>query len=163
MCKTCRVQEDAEVTPDELLAFEVATRDLVGVALRSLDALAGAVSLPQFRLLLVLHERGRSTSTQVAHALGSAGSSVTRLGDRLHAAGYLVRGTDPANRSIVTLELTDRGADLVAQVTARRRQELSRALQRLTASERAACARGLRRLHDTLSAADTAPARAMPL
>lgn len=135
---------------DEVVAFETATRDLVGVALRSLELLEGEVSLPQFRLLLVLREHGRSTSTQVAQALGLVGSSVTRLGDRLHASGHLVRGSDPANRSIVTLDLTEAGRRLVKQVTARRRRELSIALDRIDPELRAACAAGLRLLHERL-------------
>ena len=135
---------------DELVAFEVATRDLVGVALRSLELLEGEVSLPQFRVLLVLQESGRCTSSQVAQALGLVGSSVTRLGDRLHASGYLVRGSEPSNRSVVTLELTDKGRKLVKQVIARRRRELSRVLDRLDPAQRAACAEGLRSLHERL-------------
>jgi DNA-binding MarR family transcriptional regulator len=135
---------------EELIAFEVATRDLVGVALRSLELLDGEVSLPQFRLLLVLHETGRCTSTQVAQALGLVGSSVTRLGDRLHASGHLIRGAEPSNRSVVTLELTDKGRKLVKQVITRRRRELSRVLDRLDPAERAACAEGLRSMHERL-------------
>jgi DNA-binding MarR family transcriptional regulator len=131
---------------DELVAFEVATRDLVGVALRSLEQVE--VSLPQFRLLLTLSELGRSTSSDCARALGVVGSSVTRLADRLHSSGHLVRGTDPTNRSIVTLELTPKGRKLVKQVTTRRRRELCRALDGIDADERAACASVLRRLHD---------------
>lgn len=134
----------------ELIAFEVATRDLVGIALRSIELLEGEVSLPQLRLLLVLHEYQRCTSTQAAHALGVVGSSVTRLADRLDASGHLVRGAEPTNRSIVTLELTDKGRGLVKQVVAQRRRELSRALNQLDPVERAACARGLRSLHERL-------------
>lgn len=134
----------------DLVAFEVATRDLVGVALRSLDVLDGEATLPQFRLLLVLHENGRSTSTQVAQALGVAGSSVTRLADRLHASGHVVRGAEPRNRSVVTLDLTAKGSDLVNDVNAARRRELSRVLDRLDPAARAACADGLRLLHDGL-------------
>ncbi len=132
---------------DDLVAFEVATRDLVGVALRSLDILDDDVSLPQFRLLLALHERGRSASTQVAQAVGLVGSSVTRLADRLDASGHLTRGSDPSSRSIVTLELTRRGRKLVEQVSERRRRELRRALDKLNPAERSACAEGLRSLH----------------
>ena len=133
---------------DELVAFEIATRDLVGVALRSVENLE--VSLPQFRLLMVLQEQGRSTSTECARALGVVGSSVTRLADRLHASGHLVRGTDPSNRSVVTLELTGQGRKLVRQISARRRRELSRVLDRLDPAERTACAAALRTLHELL-------------
>lgn len=137
---------------DELVAFEMATRDLVGVALRSVEH--AEVSLRQFRLLAVLGESGRSTSTECAKALGVVGSSVTRLADRLHAAGYLVRGADPDNRSVVTLELTAQGRKVVRQVTARRRRDLSRMLDRIDSAERAACAAVLRTLHEQVSLDD---------
>lgn len=138
----------ARTSVDELVTFEVATRDLVGVALRSVRRLE--VSLPQFRLLLVLHEQGRSTSTQCAQALNIAGSSVTRLADRLHASGHLMRGADESNRSVVTLELTGLGRRVVQQVTARRRQELRRVLDLLDPTARARCAAALNSLHQHL-------------
>ena len=144
------------IAEDELNAFETALRDLVGVALRSLETLDGAVSLPQFRLLLVLHEHGRSPSTRVAEALGLAGSSVTRLADRLAASGHLIRGAEPANRSVVTLELTASGSRLVQEATTRRRQELARLLQHLDPAIRAACAQGLRDLHTQMGDGYTA-------
>jgi DNA-binding MarR family transcriptional regulator len=130
---------------EELVAFEEATRDLIGLALRSVEGVE--VSLPQFRLLLVLEQSGRSSSTQCAQALGVAGSSITRLADRLHASGHLVRATDPDNRSVVTLELTDAGRAVVERVTSRRRQALGDALDRLEPDERAACATVLAKLH----------------
>lgn len=156
-------QNEMTRTPvDELSAFEVATRDLVGVALRSVDQLE--VSLPQFRLLLVLHERGTSTSSECAQALGVVGSTVTRLADRLDASGHLTRGSDPTNRSVVTLELTSHGRKLVRQVSTRRRRELSRVLDRLDPAERAACASVLRSFHELLAADDAHPLnRPIPL
>jgi DNA-binding MarR family transcriptional regulator len=133
---------------DDLVAFEVAARDLVGLALRSVEH--QGVSLPQFRLLLVLDELGRASSSRCAHALGVAGSSVTRVADRLHASGHLERGVDPSNRSVVTLELTDSGRRVVQQVTAHRRRELAAVLDRLDAADRSACAAVLRTLHELL-------------
>ncbi|MCF8610117.1 MarR family transcriptional regulator [Gordonia sp. HY285] len=143
------MDEDRPQAPiDEVIAFETATRDLVGVALRSVERLD--VSLSQFRLLLVLHEHGPSSSVACARALGVVGSSVTRLADRLHASGHLLRGADPANRSAVTLRLTDVGRRVVQEVTDRRRRELSEAIGSLDPAERAACARALRSLHRSL-------------
>ena len=49
--------------------LQAATRVLAGVALRSLDVLDGAVSLPQFRVLAILADLGCSRSVQVAGAL----------------------------------------------------------------------------------------------
>jgi DNA-binding MarR family transcriptional regulator len=151
--------EPSATETDELLAFEVATRDLVGLALRSVENLE--VSLPQYRLLLVLDGLGRSRSTQCAEALGVVASSVTRLADRLHASGHLVRGVDPDNRSVVMLELTDAGRRVVRHVATRRRRQLRQALDRLDPKERAACAAALHALHGTFveSGTDVPPGR----
>lgn len=131
-----------------MLTFETATRDLVGLALQSVADLE--TSLPQFRLLNVLYEQGPTGSSQVAHALGVVGSTVTRLADRLDASGHLVRGAAPDNRSVVTLTLTSRGRELVEQVLNQRRRDLRRALDNLDPEERAACAATLGTLHGVL-------------
>lgn len=153
-----RVQEGAPdlVSLEDVLTFEVATRDLVGLSLRSVADLD--LSLPHYRLLLVLHEQGASSSTAVARSLGVVGSTVTRLADRLDASGHLVRGVDPKNRSVVTLELTARGRSVVKKVVTRRRRDLSKALASLDPEERAACAGALEKLHRAL--ADTVPEEA---
>jgi DNA-binding MarR family transcriptional regulator len=116
--------------------LQAATRVLAGVAQRSLDVLDGTVSLPQFRVLAMLADLGRSRSVQVADGLGLDASTVTRLADRLVAAGYIVRGSDPGNRTVVTLELTDVGRDLVTQVVEWRREELTRILGQLAPADR---------------------------
>lgn len=97
--------------------------------------------------------RGKSTSTRCAQALGVVGSTAVtcRLADRLDASGHLTRGSDPSNRSVVTLALTDRGRKLVRQVNTRRRRELSKVLDRLDPAERAACASALRSFHELLA------------
>ena len=87
--------------------LQAATRVLAGVALRSLDVLDGAVSLPQFRVLAVLADLGVLAVVEVADALGLDASTVTRLADRLVAACDVLRGGDPGNRTVVTLELDD--------------------------------------------------------
>ncbi|NLG45239.1 MarR family transcriptional regulator [Gordonia sp. (in: high G+C Gram-positive bacteria)] len=140
---------DDDVRPGEIDAFETATRDLVGLALRSVQDLD--VSLSQYRLLLTIHELGPSSSSACAAALGVVGSSITRLADRLRASGHLVRGTDPDNRSIVTLHLTDAGRDVVRNVNERRRRDLHTALTQLNPDARAACAAALQHLHATMA------------
>jgi len=135
-------------TAREAAAFESATRDLVGVALRSVEGLE--VSLPQFRLLRVLDDLGEAGATRCAEVLGLAGSSVTRLVDRLDASGHLVRRPDPSNRSAVLLALTDTGRRLVREVETRRRRQLDEALDRLDPDERTRCVAALERLHEVL-------------
>ncbi|HEY1624700.1 MAG TPA: MarR family transcriptional regulator [Streptosporangiaceae bacterium] len=131
----------AEDTADAVPALELMTRALVGLTLQSLTVLDGAVSLPQFRLLLVLSSLGRVPSSQLASSLTMTASSVTRLADRLEAAGLLARGTDPRSRSIVTVEVTQAGLDLVTQVVDRRHALLAAVLDRMEPAERKAAGR----------------------
>ena len=112
-------------------ALQAATRVLAGVALRSLDALDSAVTLPQFRLLAVLADLGPVPTGKAARTLGLDPSTVTRLADRMVAAGHVTRGTDPQHRGVVTLELTATGRHLVAVSDGWRRQELARIMARL--------------------------------
>jgi DNA-binding MarR family transcriptional regulator len=132
--------------PDSLEVMQAATRVLTGVALRSLDVLDGAVTLPQFRMLTVLADLGRARSIQVARALGLEASTVTRLADRLVAAGHVVRGSEPGHRGVVTLELTSTGQLLVDRVVAWRQQELARMLALLPPADRVQLTAVLRQL-----------------
>ena len=126
------------LAPGAAEVLQAATRVLAGVALRSLDVLDSAVTLPQFRLLAVLADLGPAPSGRAARALGLDPSTVTRLAGRMVAAGHVARGTNPQHRGVVTLELTASGRDLVAAADAWRRHELARIMARLAPPQRAA-------------------------
>jgi DNA-binding MarR family transcriptional regulator len=126
--------------------LQAATSVLAGVALRSLDVLAGAVTLPQFRVLAVLADLGCARSGQVARALGLEASTMTRFADRLVGSGYIERGGDPGHRGVVTLKLTRAGRELVARVREQRHQELARILDSLAPGDRGMAVRALRLL-----------------
>jgi DNA-binding MarR family transcriptional regulator len=132
-----------ELSPEVADVLQAATRMLAGVALRSMDALGAAVTLPQFRLLAVLAGLGPVPSGQAAQALGLDPSTITRLADRMVAAGHVARGSDPRHRGVVTLELTPSGRDLVAKADMWRRQELARVMSRLSPAEQAAATMAL--------------------
>lgn len=127
------MQENRAAARDEPLAREVrafhaAGRDLIGIALRSLDEVAPDVSLPKFRVLLTLDELGRVPSGRLAQALAVSASSVTRMADRLIDDGLVARTAGEHSRSVAALELTDAGRALVARVIAWRHDELRRLL-----------------------------------
>ncbi|HEX5293533.1 MAG TPA: MarR family winged helix-turn-helix transcriptional regulator [Streptosporangiaceae bacterium] len=131
---------------DAIEAMQAATRVLAGVALRSVDALAGAVTLAQYRMLAVLAGTGPARSARVAEALGLEPSTVTRLADRLVAAGHVARGADPGHRSVVTLALTASGRRIVRTADTARRDELSRIFNRMSPADREHLAGALRGL-----------------
>lgn len=119
-----------------MVAFDALARVLIGIAMDSVQAAAGPVTLAQFRLLLTLDGLGRVPSSQLAAALGSNASSVTRLADKLETLGYLTRGRDEHSRSIVTLEVSAAGRRLVADVLAHRHATLTAVLDRMDPAER---------------------------
>ena len=112
---------DVEAITDAVLG---ASRVLVAVASRSLAEVAGAVTLPQYRALVVLQSRGPQPAHVLAAELKIAPSSVTRLGDRLVAKGLIVREPVEGNRRELRLQVTAEGAAIVASVSRRRRAEL---------------------------------------
>ena len=126
------------LAPDAADVLQAATRVLAGVALRSLDVLDSAVTLPQFRLLAVLADLGPAPSGRAARALGLDPSTVTRLADRMVTAGHVARGADPHHRGVVTLQLTASGRDLVAAADGWRKRELARIVGLLAPPEQQA-------------------------
>jgi DNA-binding MarR family transcriptional regulator len=128
------------VDSGEVADLEMLTRALVGITLQSLEVLGGEVSLPQFRVLLAASTLGRAPSSRLAEAVGVPASSVTRLADKLEGAGLLARGTDARSRSIVTIEITSAGRDLVARVVGRRHELLAAVMARMAPRERSAMA-----------------------
>jgi DNA-binding MarR family transcriptional regulator len=131
-------EEPPELAPGTAEVLQAATRVLAGVALRSMDVLDSAVTLPQFRLLAVLADLGPVPSGRAARTLGLDPSTVTRLADRMVAAGHVARGTDPAHRGVVTLALSPSGRKLVAAADAWRRRELARIMAKLEPADQAA-------------------------
>jgi DNA-binding MarR family transcriptional regulator len=109
-------------------AFVQASRALVAVAVRSLADVPGDVTLAQYRALVVLTSRGKQRAAQLAHELGVAPSSATRLCDRLARKDLIERRTAPNSRREIEIEVTDVGRALVDQVTVVRRQDIARIL-----------------------------------
>ena len=126
---------------EELL--QAATRMLAGLALRSLDALDDAVTLPQFRLLAVLADLGTVPTGQAARALGLDPSTVTRLADKMVTAGHIVRGGDPRHRGVVTLALTGSGRGLVDTAAGWRHRALARIMSQLAPADQGKVAAAL--------------------
>lgn len=71
-----------------------------------------------------------------------------RMIDRLLVAELVSRGDNPANRREVVLSLTPAGRRIVRRVTARRRQEIKRIVERMPATHRAGLVRALRAFSD---------------
>ncbi|MEC3975823.1 MarR family winged helix-turn-helix transcriptional regulator [Amycolatopsis sp. H20-H5] len=124
---------DVDAVTDAVLT---ASRLLVAVSARSISAAGDLITLPQFRLLVILHTRGPLKHAALAEHLAVNPSTATRMVDRLIAVEMVHREHNPSSRREITLELTPEGARMVRQVTARRRKEIAKIVSKMPESAR---------------------------
>ena len=128
---------------DQIDAVLRASRALVGIAAVSIAGADDVVSVPQFRVLVMLHTRGPLNLSAVAAGLDVNPSNASRTCDRLSKAGLLDRRESPEDRRNVTLTVTDAGRRLVDSVTRHRRVAIERVLRKMSAPERDRLAKAL--------------------
>ena len=116
-------------------AVLIASRALVGVAARSLAQVEDEVTLPQFRVLVVLASSDRNLG-ELAEALDVHPSSATRLCTRLEAKGLITRRPAAQSRRELLVSLTREGRRIVDTVTKRRRREITRIVARIPERDR---------------------------
>ncbi|MEV6791912.1 MarR family transcriptional regulator [Streptomyces sp. NPDC051320] len=119
-------------------AVLTASRLLVAVSARSLAEVEDRVTLPQFRLLVVLSTHDTAKLVVLADLLDVNPSTAMRMLDRLISAGLADRQTNPDNRRETLLRLTADGYRLVEEVTTRRRQEIASIVAKIAPEQRSA-------------------------
>ncbi len=121
-----------------------ASRALLGVVARSVAPVLDLITVPQFRVLVVLSTSdGPVRNGDLAAVLGVHPSTFTRSADRLVAAGWVQRAENPENRRETFIELTAEGRALVDRVTDERSREIRSILARLDPAERALVAEAM--------------------
>jgi DNA-binding MarR family transcriptional regulator len=141
--------ETSTVAADEVLdAAITASRALVGLAARSLADSDEDVTLPQYRMLVVLSTRGPRPAAALAAALGVSAPTATRMCDRLVRKRLVERQANPSDRRQVVLSLTPAGRELVQTVTRRRRSEIAALLKSLPSDGLASLVEGFRLFAD---------------
>ncbi|HVW40234.1 MAG TPA: MarR family transcriptional regulator [Amycolatopsis sp.] len=132
--------DDVDAVTDAVLT---ASRLLVAVSARSIASVDESITIPQFRVLVVLDTRGPLKLTALADYLAVNPSTVTRMVDRLVAADLVSREANPASRRELVVTLTESGSAVVRQVTQRRRAEITRIVGRMPVTTRMGLVRAL--------------------
>lgn len=132
--------DDVDAVTDALLT---ASRLLVAVSARSIAAVDEAITVPQFRLLVVLDSRGPLKLTGLAEHLGVNPSTATRMVDRLVTTGLINREANPASRRETVVSLTDTGTAVVRSVTEHRRDLITAIVSRMPDNARHGLVRAL--------------------
>lgn len=95
------------------LSYLIGQLDRV-VSRRLTETLAGhGLTLAQFTVLSVLRARGRSSNAQLAERSLITPQSANEVVKVMEANGIVMRMSDPTNRRVVLLQLTDEGEALL--------------------------------------------------
>jgi DNA-binding MarR family transcriptional regulator len=143
-------EESVDAITDALLTV---SRLLVAVSARSIAVVDDTITIPQFRTLVILANRGSVNLATLAGLLHVKPSAAGRMVDRLVGAGLIDRLPHPTSRRELLATLTPRGRRVVRQVTTQRRREIARIVEQMPPSER----HGLVRALTTFTAAGGEP------
>ena len=138
----------ADDTNDVVTALLAASRLLVAMAARSLAAVEENLTLPQFRMLVVLDTQGPSSQNRLADQLEVNPSTALRMVERLAGVGMVEKLPSPDNRREVELRLSPAGREVVRRVTGQRLVEITRIVQTIPADQRGHLVAALRAFTD---------------
>jgi DNA-binding MarR family transcriptional regulator len=119
---------------------------------RSDPMLTANLTMPQFRLLLVLALRGGAASHDLAESMGVSLATITGIVDRLAAQNLVTRREDPRDRRVRRVELTAAGRGLVDDIAAAGTASQRRLLDRLSLDDLAILERAFGLLADAAEA-----------
>jgi DNA-binding MarR family transcriptional regulator len=126
----------------------LASRALLAIGARTITPALEQVSLPQFRVLVVLVGAGPHRVGALAERLDALPSTFSRALDRLEHGGWVQRVPSTESRREVIVESTPRARALVGAVTEARRREIAAVLERIPLDRRSAVARAFREFAD---------------
>jgi DNA-binding MarR family transcriptional regulator len=125
------------MTEDDVIdEVMTASRAFVAVALRSFESVQPKITVVQHRVLVLLAARGPQIIGSLANELDVNSSNATRQCDRLERKGLVTRGKSASDGRAVEVSLTSRGREVIDEVTAVRRAELSAMLATMTVEAR---------------------------
>ena len=132
--------ESLDAITDALLT---ASRLLVAISARSIGQVDDSITIPQFRTLVILSNRGSINLATLASLLGVQPSATGRMVDRLVSAGLIDRLPHPTSRRELLAALTKRGRDVVRRVTEHRRAEIAGIVEKMPPADRLGLVRAL--------------------
>jgi DNA-binding MarR family transcriptional regulator len=100
------------------------------------------------RALRTLSRHGTMRLSELSERLQIAPRTTTEVVDALEARGLVRRRADPGDRRATLVEVTEHGADILAEIRAARGTEAGRVFGRLGPADRAELARILGELRD---------------
>lgn len=109
------------------------------------------LTIPQYRVLLLLNKRDGLRLTTLSEHLIRAKSTITRIVDQLEQQGLVVRTSDLEDRRAQRVLLTDKGANLLVEARIAQENMLVQRMNiALSSAEQTDILALLQKLHDSL-------------
>ncbi|MFC1414058.1 MarR family winged helix-turn-helix transcriptional regulator [Streptacidiphilus sp. N1-12] len=119
---------------------------------RAQETVTGSLPSPsQLRALLVIEEHQVTNLRNLGDALDSKAPSVSRLCDRMEAAGLIERSLSGTSRRELELRLTGRGQSLLDELRENRARELGAVMAAMAPADVRALTRGLQAFHQAVT------------
>jgi len=129
-------------------AVMAASRALVAIVARSFAEVDVAITLQQWRVLVIVAHFGPLSPGELAKWLAVHKSNATRMCDAPIGAGLLDRREDPDNRRRMVLSLTPEGEDVVDSLQGYRRQAIATILDQVPDRRRSQVAEAMQAFAD---------------
>jgi len=142
---------DREATTDSLMAT---SRLMTAVVARTLADVDDAISVPQFRVLVMLSYQPSLSLGAIAEGLGVNPSNASRACDKVVEAGLVQRADDDRDRRQLRISLTRKGRRLLDSVMDNRRSLLDDLVAEMAPVDQRRLTRGLKALLAVLEGED---------
>ncbi|MFC1961965.1 MarR family winged helix-turn-helix transcriptional regulator [Chloroflexota bacterium] len=127
---------------EEVIKLRIEASQLLGrfaqEAWKNLD-----VPLAQLKSLFMITCEGTTNFRKLSDNLGVTPGDVTGIIDRLVKQGLVSRGEDPQDRRVITLQATDKGRILLADLRESRANQIAQILARMNSEELRSLSYGL--------------------
>ena len=102
------------------------------------------LSIGQLKSLFFISNRGATSLSKLAAALGVTPTNTTGIVDRLLKRGLITRTDSPDDRRVLLLRTTPLGDDLIAELRQKRKERMAELFNRLTDEEASFVAEALK-------------------
>ena len=102
---------------------------------RSDPLFSSQLTMPQLKILLLLHRLGDTSGRELAGLLGVSLATLSGMVDRLVAHDLVTRAEDPNDRRVRRITLSDTGTAMISNIITAGTEKQARLLKRLTDGE----------------------------
>jgi DNA-binding MarR family transcriptional regulator len=117
------------------------------------------LSMPQFSVLMQLYYRGACGMSEVSERFEITPAAASQLVEKLVQSGFLVRAEDPNDRRAKTLNLTERGRELIQEGIEERYRWVDELTEKLTPEDRLKVSEALNIMTETAREIEAEPAQ----